>query len=302
VIAEPPSKEKSEVNRVPPVTPVPPVIVEQRQKQQTESRPKLQRPLPFISPPELQVKGESTVLFGTLAVAASIFLFVTLTTALVFGLLVLIAYFGIKSHQANLRRTAFRVTAQTAPEIDALIQTAARRLTMPTPELFIVEDRELNAFATGFDGLGTVVLNSALVKAMSSDELMFIIGHELTHIKCGHCKYSAFTNATVGTIVNHGIALLTDMIFKLWSRKAEFTCDRGGLVACKRPDAAMSALAKLEILDPVEARKYIDRAVRSNPSVDDWFATHPDTNNRIAAIANYAKTRDYFRLQSLWES
>lgn len=152
VVPEAAVKENPHEDRNRPVIAVPPVIADSGSARAIDARPNVPCSLPFISPSDLQVKGETAVLFGTLAVAASVFLFATLTTALIFGILVLIAYFGIKSHQSNLRRTAFRVTAQSAPEIDVLIQTAARRLTMPTPELFIVEDRAMNAFAIGIDG------------------------------------------------------------------------------------------------------------------------------------------------------
>jgi Zn-dependent protease with chaperone function len=135
---------------------------------------------------------------------------------------------------------------------------------------------------------------------MDPDELLFILGHELAHIKCGHCKYLVLTNATVDTIVNQGIAALADVAFKFWSRKAEFTCDRGGVLACRNPQAAMKALAKLEIQDPFEAEEFIHKCVRGNPSDDDLLATHPDTGNRIAAVFHYVRTRECASLGALW--
>jgi len=284
------------------VNPQPPPMISKQQAPEKPVRSNEIRPatLPYIQPSQLQVRGETSILFATLGVAATLFVFISLSTAMIFAILMLIAYFGVKSHQKQLREKAFRVTSESNPLLDGLIQTAARRLTMPTPELFVEKNPELNAYATGFDGIGTVVLNSGIVDAMNPDELLFIIGHELTHIKCRHCKFLVFTNASVGTVVNHGIAFVMDLVFKLWSRKAEFTCDRGGIIACKNPTVAMMALAKLEIQEQSDIQEFIHAAVKGNPTVDDWFATHPDTSNRIAAISHYAKTRDCARLTALW--
>ncbi len=279
----------------------PPVIPHQQKPEPTiSSQERIPAALPYIKPSQLQVQGETSILFATLAVAAALFVFVSLSTVMIFAVLLLIAYFGVKSHQQQLRKTAFRVTSESNPTLDSLIQTAARRLTMPTPELFVEKNADLNAYATGFDCLGTVVLNSGIVEAMTPDELLFIIGHELTHIKCRHCKYLVFTNATVGTVVNRGIAFVMDIVFKLWNRKAEFTSDRGGIIACKKPTTAMMALARLEIHEPSDIQEFIQTAVRGTPAVDDWFATHPDTSNRIAAIAHYGRTRGCAQLTALW--
>ena len=128
------------------------------------------------------------------------------------------------------------------------------------PEIFVVEKQDVNAFATGHDRVGMIVLHSATIDAMNDDELMFIIGHEITHIKCGHCRYLTLTQATTGSIFNRGISIVASLVFLVWSRKTEFTCDRGGMIACKSPIAAMTALGKLETPDPAKRDLLIQNA------------------------------------------
>lgn len=247
----------------------------------------------------LQVRGENLVLYVTLAVAVPVFFVVSVSSAMAFAGIVLMSYLGIRSHQARLGQTAFRVSSESAPDLYRLMEKACQRLAMPSPEFYVEKSPDLNAYATGFGGAGTVVLYSGIVELLTPDELTFIIGHELTHIKCRHCRYSVFTNATIGTAWNQTVAHLADLIFKFWSRKAEFTCDRGGLVACKNPAVAMMALAKLEFPKTEQAVQFARAAISGNPAVDNWLATHPDTRNRIAAVSSYSRTPEFRRLESL---
>ena len=273
--------------------PIPPPISEAPQINPSTAR------LPYISASQIQVSGETLVLFGTLAVAGSIFVFLSLSTAFIFAILILLAYIETTSAQKSLRHSATHINSQSYPKLDRLVQTAARRLTMPTPEFYVANDDELNAYATGFNNPGTIVLNSSLVNAMNDEETMFIIGHELTHLKCGHCKYLLFTNATVGSSINYITAMLVDLVFKFWSRKSEFTCARGGVIACKNPTAAMTALAKLEITDINSVHAFVHASVQGSRETDNFLSTHPDTANRISAIWQYANSVEYSNLVSV---
>ena len=83
---------------------------------------------------------------------------------------------------------------------------------------------------------------------------MFILGHELGHVKCGHTLYNTMAqNITwiigfisdmtlgIGQLVTTGIQLA----LLEWSRKAEFSADRAGLLAVQNVDASSTALSKL---------------------------------------------------------
>ena len=252
-----------------------------------------------IAPSQLQVKNESLILYATLAIAAFLFVVISLSTAFIFLILAAIIYFGVLSHENKLESTAMRVSPANNPRLDELFKTASLRLGVPAPKLFTIQDNELNAYAIGFHSPGTVVLHSALLEKMTKDELMFIIGHELTHLKCGHCKFLVFTDATIGSAVNQLAATILDLIFLNWSRKAEFTCDRGGVIACKNPQAAMTALAKLECSDMKTVAEEVEKAKQGRQQLNNVLSTHPEIKNRILAIWDYCQTEDFRYFSSL---
>lgn len=254
--------------------------------------------LPYISPSQLQVPGETLVLFGTLSVALALFVFVSMSTAFLFAILFLVAYVSVSESQKRLQSSATRITRTNDPNLDVLLQMAAQRLTMPATHLYVLEQQELGAFARGFDGPGTVVLHSSMLKVMTRDEILFVLGHELTHLKCGHCRYLLFTHATVDSTLNQIASLFFHLVFRFWSRKSEFTCDRGGTIACKDPHAAMTALAKLENSDEIAAQAIVEAALRGVQGADDLFSTHPEIRSRIAAIWEYSRTPDFMYLSS----
>ena len=252
-----------------------------------------------IAPSQLQVKNESLILYATLAIAAFLFVVVSLSTAFVFLILAAIIYFGVLGHEKKLESTANRISPANNPRLHELFNTASLRLGVPAPKLFTIHDNELNAYAIGFHSPGTVVLHSALLEKMTKDELMFIIGHELTHLKCGHCKFLVFTNATIGSAINQLAATVLDLIFLNWSRKAEFTCDRGGVIACKNPQAAMTALAKLECADKETVAEEVEKAKQGRQQLNNVLSTHPEIKNRILAIWDYSQTEDFRYFSSL---
>ena len=83
----------------------------------------------------------------------------------------------------------FRITEKTNPRIYNLYHTALRRLDMPEEyPLYCQLGYDYNAFTTGIDK-PIIVLNSSMINALTDDELLFTIGHELGHIKSGHMLY-----------------------------------------------------------------------------------------------------------------
>ena len=121
------------------------------------------------------------------------------------------------------------------------------------PELFVEPNPFPNAYTTGFTN-PVVVVSTGLLEIVDDDELNFVLGHELTHIKCGHVLYMTMAkylsmilqvvgNVTlgIGRILGTGL----ELSFLLWSRKAEFSCDRGGLLVCQKPESAIKGLMKL---------------------------------------------------------
>ena len=99
------------------------------------------------------------------------------------------------------------------PDVYRIAERGARRLGMPLPDLFVVQDPTINAFTMGFFGRKSIVLHSATIQSMDEDELGYVIGHELTHIKCAHTHWMALTNAS-GAIGLPLVSVLVRSCFK----------------------------------------------------------------------------------------
>ena len=118
------------------------------------------------------------------------------------------------------------------------------------PELFISQDPAVNAMALGTDK-PFVVITTGMVDLMDSEEIRFIIGHELGHVLSGHSVYR--------TMLFHMVRLAARLAFipfawigfkaviwglEEWYRKSELSCDRAGLLAGQDEQAARRALMK----------------------------------------------------------
>ena len=118
----------------------------------------------FIHPNDLRVRGEMLALYLGLAVLGLflvIFLGISLGSILV---VLVIAGAYVKIHQGQLVGGAVKVSDKQLPEVHDAAKTAAERLTMLLPEVYVVQDPSINAYALGFFGKKSVVLNSATVE------------------------------------------------------------------------------------------------------------------------------------------
>ena len=108
---------------------------------------------------------------------------------------------------------------------------------------FINSSQELNA-SCGFDGKEiTIELNSGIIKAFTESELMFIIGHEFGHALFNHHSlpraYGIYQN----------VSLAPSKVLKLmsWSRQAEISADRVGLLCCGDIEASIKSSYKVAV-------------------------------------------------------
>ena len=123
------------------------------------------------------------------------------------------------------------------------------------PELYTSWDYIINAFTIGVDK-PLVQLSSGTIDYLDDDQLLFIMGHELGHIKSGHLLYynlSRFllpiltSSIPIPNIPIIGTVAVESIKYPLyhWSRMQELTCDRAGLLCCQSKKSAMLALIKL---------------------------------------------------------
>lgn len=208
------------------------------------------------------------------------------------------------------------VSPQQYPHIYTIGEDCAKRLGIGIPQIFVYFSPLLNAYTIATDNVAPmIVLSSALVEALEPLELKFVIGHECGHIHNLHGVYNTavelMTNGLAKVILQsipalgwlEGVVQGGMMLFFLrWSRCAEITCDRAGLICCGDTIAAQMALAKLvtgggDKLQQINFREYLKQItqVQSTPvRLLELFSTHPLIPKRIHALQLFADCETYY--------
>jgi len=170
--------------------------------------------------------------------------------------------------------------------VEIIGQRVALAAGMPHIQYAIINQQDLNAFALPD---GRVYITSRMAHDVSDDELAFVLGHEVTHIKEGHAKRQqqrATGGALLGAVlvavfgggmndVRLGADIAGGLTFGHYSRKDERKADAGGLQWMTRAgyDPHQAAAAMQRLID-----KY--GAGDAKIPILGWFATHPNTNDR----------------------
>jgi Zn-dependent protease with chaperone function/RNA polymerase subunit RPABC4/transcription elongation factor Spt4 len=193
-----------------------------------------------------------------------------------------------------------------------LTERCAEILSCPMPELYITTNPVLNAYTAG-QRRTCVVLHSALVETLTVDELCFVIGHEIGHIKAAHGIYRQLGDMLVrywdlvaSVVPIPGLGLLRVpllLAFWEWYRRAEFTCDRAAFLCVQDLDASLRALAKLagsvrgydaemqleEAMQQHSARKEVNKLVMLVAILEAAQNTHPFIPVRLRELKKYAE-------------
>jgi heat shock protein HtpX len=221
---------------------------------------------------------------------------------------------------------AREVDARTAPELVTLVGDLARRAGLPMPRVYVVDNPQPNAFATGRSPEhAAVAVTTGLLSSLSRDEIAGVLAHELGHVRNRDTLTMTVTATIAGAIsmlanfafffggnrdnnnplgivgillaaiVAPLAALLVQMAV---SRTREYSADRASAEITGRPDWLIAALGKLErgarvIPNPDAARNpAMAHLFIVNPlagmNMASLFATHPATADRIAALRELA--------------
>jgi Zn-dependent protease with chaperone function len=254
--------------------------------------------------------NEQLILAGTLLLVVIIIALTataTVCTSLIFIIaFVLIAYQTGAVHHQQLVRSAKPVTPSEMPGLARLVEDCVNRIKPDQVEVYLLPSRELNAYTFGLDSPKVVVLYSSLLKVMDDDEIKFIIGHELGHVALGHTWLNSLVGGIAGIPSSFSAAALMSMAFLSWNRACEYSADRAGLLACGKPDKAISALIKLVAGPQSHSSQAMAAAYQQIDAQDDTFlgnlnealASHPLMIRRINQLREFARSRQYQQLNA----
>lgn len=146
-----------------------------------------------------------------------------------------------------------KVTPNNLPMIYKAVKMACDILDVPKmPDIYIQQGLEVNACTTGVEH-PILILNAGCVSLLDFEELLFVVGHEIGHIKSQHLLYQMISQtfpyiAEIAAQMTLGIAGLVgtgvQLLLYNWQRKSELTADRAGLLVCQNKSAAIRALMK----------------------------------------------------------
>jgi Zn-dependent protease with chaperone function len=212
-----------------------------------------------------------------------------------------------RAHHLALLERAHRVTPQSSPELAGIARECIDRLQPGPVEVYVTRSSTLNAYTFGLSDTKVVVLYSSLFELMDEDELRFILGHELGHVRLGHTRLNSLLGGMAGIPASSSVSAVLVMAFLSWNRACEHSADRAGLLACGKPEKAISALIKLVAGPQGLTQSGLEMAYRRIDAEDDTFlgglsealGSHPLLIKRINQIRSYAASAEYRRLQEL---
>lgn len=224
--------------------------------------------------------------------------------------MVALSYQGTRLHHNSLMQHAYQVTAQKTPNLAILVKETAKRLQTGDVDVFVTRDNRLNAYTFGLISPKTIVLYSPLLVLMDREELMFIIGHEMGHVRLGHTWLNTLIGGMAGIPGSMGISALLVILFRWWNRSCEYSADRAGLLACGKLDKAISALVKLVAGEQGSTTLGLNRALQHIETQDDdmflnlseLLGTHPVMIRRIQQLRQFARSRQYQRFQAKFDT
>jgi heat shock protein HtpX len=223
---------------------------------------------------------------------------------------------------------AHEVDEQSAPSYYRLVVQLADRANMPMPKVYIIENDQPNAFATGRNPENAAVAaTTGLLRILSHEETAGVMAHELAHVRNRDTLIMTITATIAGAISmlatfamffggnsrNNPLGMVGTILIMILapiaaalvqmaiSRTREYAADAAGAEICGHPLWLASALDKLEQgaaieneeaeANPATAHMFIINPLNGQ-SMDKLFSTHPNTANRVERLRQMANVTE----------
>jgi Zn-dependent protease with chaperone function len=160
--------------------------------------------------------------------------------------------FNERAYRLQYLGSAIRVDERQFSRVHTLLAEVATALDAPeVPELYVAANPHPQAATLGMDK-AFIVVTSGMVDLLDEEELRFVLGHEMGHVLSGHAVYQTMLQRLIRLsgvlavipIGGLGIRAITAALME-WSRKAELSADRAGLLATQDTAVAFRVLMKL---------------------------------------------------------
>ncbi|WP_305073175.1 zinc metalloprotease HtpX [Propionivibrio sp.] len=222
---------------------------------------------------------------------------------------------------------AQEVDETSAPQFYAMVRELAQRAGLPMPRVYLIDEAQPNAFATGRNPQNAAVAaTTGILNLLSAREIRGVMAHELAHVQHRDILISTISATMAGAIsalanfamffggrdsegrpanpiATIAVALLAPIAASLIqmaiSRAREFDADRGGAEICGDPNALADALTKIDHYargipmiaaeeHPATAQMMIMNPLHGG-GIANLFSTHPATEERVARLRALAR-------------
>ena len=217
---------------------------------------------------------------------------------------------------------AQEVDETSAPQFYAMVRELAQRAGLPMPRVYLIDEAQPNAFATGRNPENAAVAaTTGILNLLSAREIRGVMAHELAHVQHRDILISTISatmagaisalanfamffggrdsegrpaNPIAGILVALLAPLAASLIQMAISRAREFEADRGGAEISGDPNALADALTKISNyargipMIAAEEHPATAQMMIINPllggGIDKLFSTHPPTEERVARL------------------
>lgn len=227
---------------------------------------------------------------------------------------------------------AQEVGPHNAPDLYQMVAELASRAQLPMPKVYVINQDQPNAFATGRNPENAAVaFTTGIMRVLNYSELRGVAAHELSHVNHRDILISTVSatvagaisaianmamwfgvrdeeghrNWLAGLLIGIFAPLAAAVIQMAISRSREYLADEGAANLTNEPLALASALQKIEgiargtYMPPAEEHPATAQMMIINPlsgeGRDNLFSTHPSTANRIMRLEDIAKRMGQLR-------
>lgn len=223
-------------------------------------------------------------------------------------------YGTIASNQMQeANRSGVCVSPTQFPDVYAIACECADRLGIAIPNVYILNNQATNASACCMDDIQPfIIVYSGMYERVTPGELKACIGHECGHIQNNHLVYQNFCNMLLNGAIA-GVSVLAQQFVELatygaeaalyaWSRAAEVTADRAGMICADTLMDSHMLNAKLmygatwkeQEIDFAALREQLDMQMGNVARWGEWISDHPSTVRRIVAEQEFAECETFY--------
>jgi heat shock protein HtpX len=259
------------------------------------------------------------LVYAISAVVSREYTFIILIVGTIISILYVVISYYKSADIAIASVGAKKATGSQYKRYHDLVEGIALASGLPKPKLYIMEETQINAFASGRDPQNAVIcVTTGTLEKLDKQELEGVIAHEMSHIANYDIRFMTLTAVLVGLIsivsqiflrslwfgsgsggkddknkiifliIAIALAILAPILVALVqlaiSRKREYAADSTAVKFMRTPTGLKNALKKIQ--HNTESRKKVPDAVSAlflaKPSRSkEWFQTHPPLSKRI---------------------